>query len=442
MHGLLNVIDRWRLREALERFGERQGVPSELVFAALERPLLRDGRCFTEVATETLPAPYFPSPRHPSLSGTVYAFSEVGFGDVMLCGEVNAFFRFMRESQQRDADWLVAWRKEGSTRKFERVQTLKLLGGMCRKALAAWEEVDRSAVLKVMRSPGYCQAGTTEIVRFEDGWRWLRLWGQDAIQAEGAALKNCLRNTYGQLRGALPGHDYYSLRDATNKPRELVAVVERRVAEHRTVCNARPGAKNLWRLRQLEATVDVLPTFETDADGILEIAGKRIALDVPAASGLVIPGHLIIGSTSDVRSLPNALTVEGSLLVSAKTLLRIGRDVSVGGRLLLAYCCCLHQIGSGLRVGAKAEIKGALVLPKLPDRLHVGGALHVDHSLMFRRMGRRTVIVGKLELSRCERLEALPDDLDVGGRIKLLATAPSMSDRLREQVANDPEILW
>ncbi len=128
---------------------------------------------------------------------------------------------------------------------------------------------------------------------------------------------------------------------------------------------------------------------------------RQLILDGDAPAGLRVLGVLDLRDTA-VTDLPRGLTVSGSLLLNGSaitTLTTLPDDLSVGGSLYLG-ATAITALPQGLTVGGNLDLEGSAITA-LPQGLTVGGNLNLEGTA----------------------ITELPEGLSVGGRLYLGWTA-------------------
>ena len=128
--------------------------------------------------------------------------------------------------------------------------------------------------------------------------------------------------------------------------------------------------------------------------------------------GLTVGGTLDLGGTK-ITSLPDNLTVGGSLWLSGTQITSLPDNLTVGGGLYLNYTP-ITTLPSSLTVGDRIDLRYTSIT-SLPESLTVGGSLHLSYTPITTLPDNLTV-GGWLDLGGT-KITSLPDNLKVGGRI-------------------------
>ena len=146
------------------------------------------------------------------------------------------------------------------------------------------------------------------------------------------------------------------------------------------------------------------PTFfpkDLEVEGLLALDGCDGITEIPPY--LTIPDDLIIENCPHFVSFPDHFTV--------------------GGRLKIKNCPKLTSLPKGLKVKGDliicSDLDASSNITHLPENLIVGEDLSVNENTNLQSLSKGTKVGGDLCLRECHSLSALPEDLEVGGRIDL-----------------------
>lgn len=158
--------------------------------------------------------------------------------------------------------------------------------------------------------------GREAVLDLGDGWRWVRLVSDLALDYEGRRMRHCVGDgAYDRFRT-----DIYSLRDPDNEPHCTLEydVQRRRVQQARARANADVPVRYLDQVETLLRFLGPrrmnsrLTEFALTEDGdILRLSKSHAWPD-----GTRILSHLVLSNRDDVTRLPSGLHVNGSLIVA------------------------------------------------------------------------------------------------------------------------------
>ena len=129
-------------------------------------------------------------------------------------------------------------------------------------------------------------------------------------------------------------------------------------------------AKRRWPPEPLVIEGFVPDDFYVNAVGTLRIDEGGKLYHIHGKTPIVIAGNLNLRGTQ-VRELPEGLSVGGSLDLEGTQIRELPEGLSVGGDLNLAYTQ-IRELPEGLRVGGYLDLHGTPIR-ELPKGLSVGG---------------------------------------------------------------------
>lgn len=322
--------------------------------------------------------------------------------------------------------------------------------------------------------------GIVPVLELADGWRWVRLMTDAALEAEMQALEHLVSPYRYDWQTTAPQIGVYSLRDAENNPHVTaevrpvasITVAPSYVPDDRGnvlwLASARRCAPPWQYASQLLLLLDALgvsihlPAGEYGfawIDSVLVPVGEAIArlaqnqghsgdVDfgcyegfIELSHGIKIGGNLNLGECHRLRGLPRGLNVGGDLnlsgcysLGSLEVNLEVGGDldftycenldslsgsISVGGNLILFGCATLESLPQNLKVGGDLDIRECASLTRLPRGLKVSGDFSLDDNPERRRLPQGLEVGGTLDLRDCASLTRLPTGLKVGGNLDI-----------------------
>ena len=156
--------------------------------------------------------------------------------------------------------------------------------------------------------------------------------------------------------------------------------------------------------------------------------------------GLIVGGFLDLEDVTGITSLPKDLTVGGYLYLQGTGITSLPDGLTVGGPLYLENCTGITSLPEGLTVGGSIYLSGTSItslpdgltvggdldlrdtsITSLPDGLTVGGDLDLrDTSITSLPEG--LTVEGSLDLENCTGITSLPEGLTVGGYLNLRGT--------------------
>ncbi len=145
----------------------------------------------------------------------------------------------------------------------------------------------------------------------------------------------------------------------------------------------------------------------------LTLVGVRRLPALP--EGLAVAGDVHLETCSHLRRLAPGLRVGGRLeIVNCPRLCRLGDALEVAGDLVVRGCVRLEELPAG-RVGGDLVLAGFNRLGALPEHLEVGGRISIRRGI--HSLPERMKVPSDLVVTDCDQLEALPDHLEVGGSL-------------------------
>ena len=242
--------------------------------------------------------------------------------------------------------------------------------------------------------------GKNIVIKYPDGFTWVKLLNQDDCTEEGEAMGHCVAQ-YGGLVEA-GNVNIYSLRDKNNTPHVTLELAADDTAVHQI-----QGKENKPPIEKYhEYIFDFLKKKQLDTvESIVEFGGPNIWKQYPS-DFWHINGDLNLDGT-ETRALPDNLKITRSLRLSSSKITSLPDNLEVGEGLYLRDTP-ITSLPDNLKVGGSLDLKNTKIT-SLPDNLTVGGHLYLVDT----------------------EITSLPDNLTVGGDIRLNNTKiTSLPDKL------------
>jgi hypothetical protein len=113
---------------------------------------------------------------------------------------------------------------------------------------------------------------------------------------------------------------------------------------------------------------------------------------IPITPHAVVVGDLNVEGVSSLTDLPEALTIEGSLLLRGTSIRLLPSKLRVSGYIELEGCFSLKKLAEDLNVGGDLDLELCSSLTRLPNRLFVGGNLYLFGTAI--RTVPKTAVIG------------------------------------------------
>lgn len=253
--------------------------------------------------------------------------------------------------------------------------------------------------------------GRETVLRLADGWQWVRLISDQALDFEGSQMRHCVGDgAYDQFRT-----DIYSLRDPSGQP---CCTVEfdpdrARVQQARARGNSDVPAKYVDRVESLLRTLRPrrmnarLTEFAINENGDI----LRVSRASYWPRGTRIRNHLVLSQRDDVRALPADLHINGSLILANCGLTKLPQGLTVCQALAGLSLSPVSALPEGLTVRV-LNLEDSLVKSLSP-----GTRVLKELSLLNSpvRALPEGVSVGRLLFLDGSRIRSLPPDLKVNG---------------------------
>ncbi|WP_407345114.1 hypothetical protein [Dickeya ananatis] len=110
-----------------------------------------------------------------------------------------------------------------------------------------------------------------------------------------------------------------------------------------------------------------------------------------------------------ITSLPEGLSVGGSLDLRGTGITSLPEGLSVGGSLDLQDCTGITSLPEGLSVGGYLDLRGTGIT-SLPEGLSVGGYLYLQDCTGITSLPEGLSVGGSLYLQDCTGITSLPDN--------------------------------
>jgi hypothetical protein len=271
--------------------------------------------------------------------------------------------------------------------------------------------------------------GEIEVKKYSDGFRWVKLESDQALNREGKLMGHCVGSYCQQV--SEEGVEIYSLRDEKNDPHCTIEVSsDKEIQQIKGKQNKEVVSKYH---KYVQDFVDAMG-FEVGSGGegdlskagLINIDGKRYQVGSPESWPKDIKGDLNLSDTP-ITSLPDNLSVKGDLDLRDTKITSLPDNLSVGGDLDLRGTP-ITSLPDNLSVGGDLDLRGTPIT-SLPDNLSVGGYLNLSYTPIT-SLPDNLSVGGDLYLSNTP-ITSLPDNLSVGGGLYLSNTPiTSLPDNL------------
>jgi hypothetical protein len=251
-------------------------------------------------------------------------------------------------------------------------------------------------------------------------------------------MQHCIGNGAYDRHLGKSDREFLSLRDEHKKPHATLEIHKDRVIQISGKQNRRPLEKYLQKLLPYMQERKLIP-YDSGHCGY--VVGKDLCWyplnNMPSGStffgplrtvdhgisflpsNFTIDGMCIL-SQSDVKELPENLSVKGHLMCSAPAPFRhIPRDITVNGDLILDNSPVDEFPPSGLNVSGLISLCHSKI-ERLPDNLKIKGSLHLN-GCKLSAVPTGLSVNGDLFLDST-LIQSLPGDLNVAGSLSLART--------------------
>lgn len=341
-------------------------------------------------------------------------------------GKEGPFYVFERNDRTDAAMRLVEqWLRQAIRRgeawiEDQQSGRVQLLSGA--KDLAAIEqlarsELDRYAQLDAQAPPTsaarQAAVGVKEVLPFPDGKAWVRLVTQTAFRREGKLMDHCIgRNGYYEKSARGLG-SYFSLRDVDGMPRVTIEVIDGTLAEARAFSNSDPWDD--WHA-ELFAIMHVMGLSDLSRRPRRQVQAR---LDLSTLHPIVHEGDLRIDGSSQPRTLPRALKVNGNLVIEGCAWLQaLPLVLEVVGDCRIADCSNVRNLPGRLLVRGNASIVGCPGITRPAERIDVRGALDLADCRRLPCLPVSMRVDGDLDISDCLALRPIPAGAVVCGSVR------------------------
>ncbi|MCB2101409.1 MAG: PcfJ domain-containing protein, partial [Rhodobacterales bacterium] len=250
------------------------------------------------------------------------------------------------------------------------------------------------------------------VLALGDGWRWLRLTSEAALDYEGRRMRHCAgEGGYDRFRTQI-----FSLRDPANQPHCTVEFDPERARVQQARGRTNVDVPDRY-MDHLAVLVEHLRPKRMNArltEFAIAESGDilRVSRAADWAAGTRIRHHLVLTNRGDVSVLPEGLHVNGAMILANCALDRLPRNLTVCQAIAGLSLSPVTMLPDGLTVGA-LNLEDSLVKGLAPGT-RVLGEMNMIHSLVHDLPP--GLSVGKFLILDGDALGPLPDDLAVAGR--------------------------
>ena len=145
-------------------------------------------------------------------------------------------------------------------------------------------------------------------------------------------------------------------------------------------------------------------------------------------------GALYLEECTGITSLPDNLTVGGSLYLRGTGITSLPDNLTVGGDLDLRGTG-ITSLPDNLTVGGDLDLRDTEIT-SLPDNLIVGGYLDL-RGTGITSLPNNLTVGGDLDLDGCTGITSLPDNLTVGGSLYLSGTGIKDTSKVKNKLSQD-----
>lgn len=280
------------------------------------------------------------------------------------------------------------------------------------------------------------KAGINVVRKYPDGFRWVKVISQQALDREGKLMKHCVGSYCHQVFNGRA--IIYSLRDKKNEPHCTIEARINSIEQIKGKTNKAVDDKYIEYVKDFVKNPVEGNKYDYVHDieniGMFEINGKYFDDINDLPKGLKIKGELDLRYNSKLKTLPEGLKVVGALDVGFSSIESLPNKLVVGGWLDASHTqikilpknikvssfidleySAIESLPDNFKTKAGLFLTGCKNLKTLPKNLKIGGVLSLSFTLI-ETLPEGLEVKDNL-LIEGTRITSLPDDLKVGGII-------------------------